>query len=129
MKNIYQISLTLDKILKKLDVINAKLTVLPQVQVQVSNRFLPTFISLTKLGSGTATQLSSITGRTKAVESKNLNEMYSMGLLNKERQGRKQVFIPLRPSFLAAQELTQKSETAEIAIEKIMSKGGINQWR
>ena len=129
MKNIYQISLTLDKILKKLDVINAKLTVLPQVHVQVSNRFLPTFMSLTKLGSGTASQLSSITGRTKAVESKNLNEMYAMGLLNKERQGRKQVFIPLQPSFIAAQELTQKSDIAEIAIEKEMSKGGINQWR
>jgi len=129
MKNIYQISLTLDKILKKLDAIDAKVTVLPQVQVQVSNRFLPTFMSLTKLGSGTASQLSSITGRTKAVESKNLNEMYAMGLLNKERQGRKQVFIPIQPSFSAAQKLTQKSDNSEITIENMMFKGGINQWR
>jgi hypothetical protein len=129
MKNIYQISLTLDKILKKLDTINAKVNNLPQAHIQVSNRFLPTFMSLTKLGSGTASQLSSLTGRTRAVESKNLNEMYALGLLNKERQGRKQVFVPVQPSFFAAQELTQKSDIAEIAIINMMSKGVINQWR
>jgi hypothetical protein len=129
MKNIYQISLALDKILKKLDTINAKVSVLPQVQIQVSNRFLPTYMSLTKLGSGTATQISSLTGRARAVESKSLSEMYAMGLLNKKRQGRNLIFIPVKPSFLAAQEQLQKSAIAETAIENVMNKGGINQWR
>ena len=94
MKNVFQISLTLDRILKKLEAIDVKVNELPSVQVQVSNRFLPTFVALTKLGCGTASQLSRVTGRARAFESKNLNEMHAMGLLDKKRQGKSQVFAP-----------------------------------
>ncbi len=102
MKNLFEIGLTLDRILKKLDAIDAKVDVLPSVQVQVSSRFLPTFVALTKLGFGTASQLSLVTGRARAFESKNLNEMFAMGLLDKRRCGRSQVFTPKKPSLITA---------------------------
>jgi hypothetical protein len=98
MKNIFQVGITLEKILRKLEAIEAKVNGLPEVQIQVSHRFLPTFVALTKLGCGTASQISRVTGRARAFESKNLNEMHAMGLLNKERQGRRQVFAPKQPS-------------------------------
>ena len=71
------------------------------VQVQVSSRFLPTFVAFTKLGSGTATQLSHITGRARAFESKNLNEMQAIGLLGKKRSGKTQVFYPRHPNVFS----------------------------
>lgn len=98
MKNIFQVGITLEKILRKLEAIEAKVNGLPEVQIQVSHRFLPTFVALTKLGCGTASQISRVTGRARAFESKNLNEMHAMGLLDKERQGRRQVFAPKQPS-------------------------------
>jgi hypothetical protein len=116
MRNIFEIGLALEKILKKLEVIDAKVNGLPQVQVQVSNRFLPTFMALTNLGSGTASQLSQVTGRTRAFESKNLNEMHSMGLLDKKRNGKSQVFYPKLPNlFSADQEQILKTEFAPFA--------------
>lgn len=102
MKNYYEIQITLDRILKKLEAIDVKVNTLPSVQVQVSNRFLPTFVALTKLGCGTASQLSRVTGRARAFESKNLNEMYAMGMLDKKRSGRNQVFTPKKPSGISA---------------------------
>lgn len=110
MKNMFQIGLTLDRILKKLDAIDAKVNVMPQVQIQVSHRFLPTFMALTKLGCATATQLSRVTGRARAFESKNLNEMHAMGLLDKRREGKSQVFFPKQPTFLEAQHRTLQSD-------------------
>jgi hypothetical protein len=102
MKNIFQIGLTLEKILRKLEAIDAKVNGLPQVQIQVSHRFLPTFVALTKLENATASQISRVTGRARAFESKNLNEMHAMGLLNKERQGRRQVFAPKQTSVFSS---------------------------
>jgi hypothetical protein len=119
LKNIFEIGITLDKILRKLEAIDTKINSLPQIQVQVSNRFLPTYAALTKLGSATASQLSSVTGRTRALESKNLNEMYATGLLEKKRQGKNQVFIPKQPSFMAAKKLAIKPEPAQVIFENI----------
>lgn len=115
MKNMFQIGLTLDRIMRKLEAIEAKVNAMPEVKVQVSNRFLPTFMALTKLGSATASQLSRVTGRARAFESKNLNEMYAMGLLDKRREGRNQVFVPRQPNFLTAQEQVIKPDFAELA--------------
>jgi hypothetical protein len=98
MKNIYEIGLTMQRILSRLEAIEVKINGLPPVQIQVSNRFLPTFVALTKLGCGTASQMSRITGRARAFESKNLNEMSVMGLLTKKRAGKTQVFYPKHPN-------------------------------
>ncbi len=117
MKNIYQIGITLERVLRKLEAIEAKVNVMPQVQIQVSNRFLPTFMALTKLGCGTASQLSRITGRARAFESKNLNEMHAMGLLDKKREGRNQVFFPRPPNFLKAQERAMQPDLAALSIK------------
>jgi predicted transcriptional regulator len=88
----FEIMAAFDKVLKQLEVIDAKVSGLPQVQVQVSNRFLPTMNALSALGCGTATQVSKVTGRSRAFESKNLNELHAMGLLKKRRQGRMKIF-------------------------------------
>ncbi|PVX27344.1 MAG: hypothetical protein CW716_02805 [Candidatus Bathyarchaeum sp.] len=88
----FEIRLALEKVLKQLEVIDAKLSGMPQVQVQVSSRFLPTLNALTNLGCGTASQVSRVTGRSRAFESKNLNELYVIGLLEKEVQGRMKIF-------------------------------------
>lgn len=108
MASLREIYLTLDRILKKLEAIEAKVNELPSVQVQVSSRFLPTFMALTKLGSATASQLSHVTGRSRASESKNLNEMYAMGLLDKKRCRRSQVFTPKKPNGISEVEFTER---------------------
>lgn len=81
------------KILQKLDIIDAKVTGMPQVQVQVSDRDLPTFNALRRLGRpATAAEVAAITGNRRARESAKLNEFFRRGLLVKEKQGRKQLF-------------------------------------
>lgn len=88
-----EVNLAFQKILSKLDVIDAKVSAMPQVQVQVSDKFLVTLTALKKLGRpATATEIASITLRARACESKNLNELWGRGLLIKQRQGRKQLF-------------------------------------
>jgi len=82
-----------EKILQKLDIIDAKVTTMPQVQVQVSNKFLGTLSALQKLDRpATATEIAQITGRARAFESKNLNELWGRGILIKQRLGRRQLF-------------------------------------
>jgi len=71
---------------------DAKMLQIPQVQVQVSHRLLPTYTALANLGPATATQVSKMTGRCRAFESKNLNELLSMGLVTKHHDGHAQVF-------------------------------------
>ncbi|MCW4009073.1 MAG: hypothetical protein NWF05_00425 [Candidatus Bathyarchaeota archaeon] len=88
----FEIMAAFEKVLKRLDVIDAKVSGMPQVQVQVSSRFLPTVTALSSLGSGTASQVSRVTGRSRAFESKNLNDLHSMGLLSKQGQGRMKIF-------------------------------------
>ena len=88
----YEIRAALAKLFRKLEVIEAKVSSMPQVQVQVSSRFLPTVNALQTLGSATATQISQVTGRCRAFESKNLNELFALGLVKKTVQGRMKVF-------------------------------------
>jgi predicted transcriptional regulator len=87
-----EIMVALEKLFKRLDTIDAKLSVMPQVRLQVSSRFLPTINALISLGSATATEVSKVTGRSRAFESKNLNELYAMGLISKHGEGRFKIF-------------------------------------
>jgi hypothetical protein len=75
-----------------MEIIDAKVSQLPHIQIQMSGRLLPTLIALKKIGSGTASQISRITQRSRAFESKNLNELCAMGVLSKESQGHMKIF-------------------------------------
>ena len=82
-----------DKVLKKLDIIDAKVTALPQVQVQVSHRFLPTISALSKFGRpALAGEVAEVTGCKRAHESLILNELVGRGIVVKEKRGRKLYF-------------------------------------
>ena len=82
-----------EKVFKELAVIKALVSDMPQVQVQVSSRLLPTINALIKLGgSGTASLVCKITGRSRASESANLNDLVGRGLLLKSSVGRSKVF-------------------------------------
>lgn len=86
-------TLAFEKILHKLEIIDAKVSRMPEVRVSISSKFLPTWIALKKLnGYVTATQVSQITGRHRAVESGILNELWRMGLLDKRKQGHARIF-------------------------------------
>lgn len=87
-----EIRVTLAKLVKELEGLNAKVSQMPQVKIQVSNRLLPTLMALQKMEAATATQVSAVTQRCRAFESKNLNDLCMMGLVSKERQGHNQVF-------------------------------------
>lgn len=81
------------KILEQLRIIDAKVSVMPQVQVQVSSKHLRTFSALVKLGkSATASEVAAVTGCSRAHESKILNELVGRGVVMKEKQGRKRIF-------------------------------------
>lgn len=80
----FEMMAAFEKVLKRLDVIDAKVSGLPQVQVEVSSRLLPTITALSNLGAGTASQVSRVTGRSRAFESKNLNELHTIGVLSKQ---------------------------------------------
>ena len=51
-----------------------------------------TALTLIKLGSATATEVSAVTGKERAVESAYLNQLVVMQIVHKERQDRKAVF-------------------------------------
>jgi hypothetical protein len=51
-----------------------------------------TALTLIKLGSATATEVSAVTGKERAVESAYLNQLVVMQMVRKERQDRKAVF-------------------------------------
>ena len=86
----------LEKVLKKLYIIDAKVSRMPQIQVQVSSRFLPKINALNNLGVGrTANQISKVTGLSREFESKNPYELHPICLLSKQRQGRMKVFKSL----------------------------------
>ncbi len=102
----FEIALALDRILKRLEVIDAKVSGMPQVQVQVSSRFTPTIAALSNLGGGTASQVSGVTGKSRACESKILNELAAMGLVSRQRQGRLKIFVPKKTSKSPALEKT-----------------------
>jgi hypothetical protein len=87
-----EIRATLEKLLKRLEGLDAKVSQMPQIQIQVSSRLLPTLLALEKMEFGTATQVSVVTQRCRAFESKNLNELHMLGVISKERSGHKRVF-------------------------------------
>ena len=80
----FEMMAAFEKVLKRLDVIDSKVSGLPQVQVEVSSRLLPTSTALSNPVAGTASQVSSVTGRSRAFESKNLNELHTIGVLSKQ---------------------------------------------
>jgi DNA-binding transcriptional ArsR family regulator len=89
----WEIRLSFEKVLKKLDVIDAKVSGMPQVQVQVNDQFLATLNALCKLGRpATAVEVAAVTGRARATESRKLNDLFGRGLLTKEKQGNKRLF-------------------------------------
>ncbi|MCL5877648.1 MAG: hypothetical protein M1540_07545 [Candidatus Bathyarchaeota archaeon] len=90
--NDVELRATLAKLVKQIECIDAKISQMPQVQIQVSSRLLPTLLALQKIGSGTATQVSRITQRCRAFESKNLNELCLMGAVSKQKVGHEKVF-------------------------------------
>jgi PAS domain S-box-containing protein len=86
---------------KRLDIIDAKMNDLPHIEAQTSNRLLPTLTALTKIGVGSATQISKITGRSRAFESKNLNDLHLMGVLTKHSEGKQKIFRSKQPLMQA----------------------------
>jgi hypothetical protein len=85
--------IALQKILDKLDVIDAKVSQLPPIQVTCSDKLASTVIALRRLGgSATASQVSMLTGRVRARESAHLTELCHLGLAAKKRVGRKVVY-------------------------------------
>lgn len=88
----FEIKMLLEKVLKKLEIIDAKISEMPSVQVQFSSTFLPTFNALKTLVSASATEVSRVTGRSRAFESKQLNGLKAMGIISKQAQGRTKVF-------------------------------------
>jgi hypothetical protein len=91
-----EIRATLVQLVKQVEGINAKLSQMPQIQIQVSNRLLPTLVVMQKIESGTATQVSLVTRRCRAFESKNLNELCMLGVLSKRTRGHQRVFVVKR---------------------------------
>jgi hypothetical protein len=90
---LYEIQRSLQKILEKLEIIDGKVSKLPHVQVKASNHLATTLIALKGLGKpATASQVSAITQKARAVESSYLNQLCSMGLVQKTRMGRKVLF-------------------------------------
>ena len=82
-----------ERILRKLAVIDAKVSVIPQVQVQVQEGFLVTLNVLQRLGRpASASEVAAVTGRARANESLKLNGLCGRGLVIKRRQGLKVLF-------------------------------------
>jgi hypothetical protein len=107
--NDVELRATLAKLVKQLECIDAKISQMPQVQIQVSSRLLPTLLALQKIEVGTATQVSMITKRCRAFESKNLNELCMMGVASKQACGHEKMFklIELRVALADADILRQ----------------------
>ncbi|MFB3889663.1 MAG: hypothetical protein ACE14S_09250 [Candidatus Bathyarchaeia archaeon] len=107
----------LEKVLKKLEIIDAKLNSMPQVQVQTSSRLLPTLSALQRIGSGTASQVCKITGRSRAHESKNLNEMHALSLVSKQVRGHAKIFTAKDTAFA---NFTAEALSGESGAERLM---------
>jgi hypothetical protein len=99
MKDI-EIRATLARLVRQVEGLNAKVSEMPQIRIQVSSRLLPTLLALQKIESGTATQVSLVTQRCRAFESKNLNELYMLGVVSKQRKGHESIFTAKTPDAL-----------------------------
>jgi hypothetical protein len=87
-----ELRVTLARLVKEVAGLNAKVNAMPHIQVQVSSRLLPTLLALQKIDGGTATQVSMVTGRCRAFESKNLNDLHLLGVVSKEHLGHERIF-------------------------------------
>lgn len=98
----YRVRLMFEKILRELEALKAKVSVVseeiraprgsPQ-PVYLSVGIQKTVDALRDLkGPASAAQVAAITGRARAVESMHLNELFRMGLAWKEKRGRARVF-------------------------------------
>ena len=97
----YRIRLLFEAIMRKIESVDDKISALTQqvkappplqtvylsVSIQATYNALKTFN-----GSASAEQIAAITGRARAIESMHLNELFRMGLVEKEKQDRKRVF-------------------------------------
>jgi DNA-binding transcriptional ArsR family regulator len=97
----YRVKLLFEAILRKVESVDDKISALAQqvktppplqtvylsVSIQATYNALKTFN-----GSASAEQIAAITGRARAIESMHLNELFRMGFVEKEKQGRKRVF-------------------------------------
>lgn len=93
MGRLHQIQRCLEKILQKLDIIDGKVSRLPHVQMKASNHLATTLIALKGLNKpSTASEVAAITCKVRAVESGYLNQLCNMGLVVKQRVGRKVLF-------------------------------------
>jgi DNA-binding transcriptional ArsR family regulator len=97
----YRVKLLFEAIMRKVESVDDKISTLTQqvktplplqtvylsVSIQATYNALKTFN-----GPASAEQISAVTGRARAVESMHLNELWRMGFVEKERQGRKCFF-------------------------------------
>jgi DNA-binding transcriptional ArsR family regulator len=98
----YRVRLLFEAIMRKIESVDDKVSALIQqartqptplqtvylsVSIQATYNALKTFN-----GPTSAEQISAVTGRARAVESMHLNELFRMGFVEKERQGRKCFF-------------------------------------
>jgi DNA-binding transcriptional ArsR family regulator len=97
----YRVRLLFEAIMRKVENVDDKVSALTQqvkappplqtvylsVSIQTTYNALKTFNV-----PASAEQISEVTGRARAVESMHLNELFRMGLAEKEKQGRKRVF-------------------------------------
>ncbi len=81
----------LERIEQKLDG-REKLTVDPFALLELPDHLRETAMALIKLGKGTASDVSRITGRGRAIESHYLNILVKLGYAKKKREGRKVIY-------------------------------------
>lgn len=100
----YTVKLMLQKVLRKIDVIDAKISSVSQeVKAQRGPKGNTVYLSVglqTTIkalkgftGPATAEQISAVTGRARAMESMYLNELFRMGLVTKEKRSRARIFM------------------------------------
>jgi pyrimidine operon attenuation protein/uracil phosphoribosyltransferase len=106
--NDVELRATLAKMVKQLECIDAKISQMPQVQIQVSGRLLPTLLALQKIEAGSATQVSMVTKRCRAFESKNLNELSMMGVASKQTRGHERIFRLKEPRVVLADDVLRQ---------------------
>jgi len=100
----YRVKLLFEAIMRKVESVDDKVSALTQqvktpgvpmplaivylsVAVQKTRDALKTFDE-----PATASEIAAITGRARAIESMHLNELFRMGFVEKEKQGRKRLF-------------------------------------
>jgi DNA-binding transcriptional ArsR family regulator len=99
----HTVKLMFERIQRKLDIIDARISTVSQEVKAPRGPMQPVYLSVgiqttvnalkAFTGSASAEQISALTGRARAVESMYLNELFRMGLVKKEKQGRAKVFM------------------------------------